>query len=77
MDSLTSPHSYNSLYILFTLILTYLALPKIQGLEQAITKQVEQIHSLETQLQAAMKQAQDLAMRAFENASGKFAAKSE
>lgn len=50
---------------------------KIQGLEQAITKQVEQIHSLETQLQAAMKQAQDLAMRAFENASGRFAAKSE
>lgn len=50
---------------------------KIQGLEQAITKQLEQIHGLDNQLQAAMKQAQDLAMRAFENASGKFAAKSE
>ncbi len=50
---------------------------KIQGLEQTITKQIEQIHGLESQLQAAMKQAQDLAMRAFENSSGKFAAKSE
>jgi len=50
---------------------------KIQGLEQTITKQIEQIQSLESQLQAAMKQAQDLAMRAFENSSGKFAAKSE
>lgn len=50
---------------------------KIQGLEQGITKQIEQIHGLESQLQAAMKQAQDLAMRAFENASGKFTAKSE
>lgn len=49
---------------------------KIQGLEQTITKQIEQIQSLESQLQAAMKQAQDLAMRAFENSSG-FAAKSE
>lgn len=48
---------------------------KIQDLEVSITKQVEQIHGLETQLQAAMKQAQDLAMRAFENASGKFTAK--
>lgn len=50
---------------------------KIQGLEQTITKQVEQTHGLETQLQAAIKQAQDLAMRAFENASGKFVTKSE
>lgn len=50
---------------------------KIQGLEQNITKQLEQIQGLESQLQAAMKQAQDLAMRAFENSSGKFAAKSE
>lgn len=50
---------------------------KIQSLEQNINKQIEQTHSLENQLQAAMKQSQDLAMRAFENSSGKFAAKSE
>lgn len=40
---------------------------KIQSLEQAIAKQAEQIESLSSQLQAALKQAQDLAMRAFEN----------
>ena len=50
---------------------------KVQDLEGAITKQIEQIHGLENQLQAAIKQAQDLAMRAFENASGKFTAKIE
>jgi hypothetical protein len=50
---------------------------KVQDLESSITKQVEQIHGLENQLQAAMKQSQDLAMRAFENASGKFTAKIE
>ncbi|PSB29848.1 hypothetical protein [Chlorogloea sp. CCALA 695] len=50
---------------------------KVQDLEGSITKQVEQIHGLENQLQAAMKQSQDLAMRAFENASGKFTAKIE
>lgn len=50
---------------------------KIQELEGSITKQVEQIHGLENQLQAAMKQSQDLAMRAFENASGRFTAKIE
>ncbi len=50
---------------------------KVQNLEQNIAKQVEQIHGLENQLQAAMKQAQDLAMRAFENSSGKFAAKND
>lgn len=50
---------------------------KVQDLESSITKQLEQIHGLENQLQAAMKQSQDLAMRAFENASGKFTAKIE
>ena len=40
---------------------------KIQSLEQAIAKQAEQIESLSSQMQAALKQAQDLAMRAFEN----------
>ena len=50
---------------------------KVQDLEGSITKQVEQVHGLENQLQAAMKQSQDLAMRAFENASGKFTAKIE
>ncbi|HCF28315.1 MAG TPA: hypothetical protein DEV81_14190 [Cyanobacteria bacterium UBA11049] len=40
---------------------------QIQSLEQAIAKQAEQIESLSSQLQAALKQAQDLAMRAFEN----------
>jgi hypothetical protein len=48
---------------------------KVQDLEGSITKQIEQVHGLENQLQAAMKQSQDLAMRAFENASGKFTAK--
>ena len=41
---------------------------KIQSLEQLIAKQTEQIDNLSSQLQAAMKQAQDLAMRAFETA---------
>ncbi len=50
---------------------------KVQDLEGSITKQIEQIHGLENQLQAAMKQSQNLAMRAFENASGKFTAKIE
>ena len=38
---------------------------KIQSLEQAIQRQIEQIADISAQLQAAMKQAQDLAMRAF------------
>ncbi len=50
---------------------------KVQDLEGSTIKQIEQIHGLENQLQAAMKQSQDLAMRAFENASGKFTAKIE
>ncbi|GAA6623721.1 hypothetical protein [Scytonema sp. NUACC26] len=38
---------------------------KIQSLEEAIKKQLEQIETISTQLQTALKQAQDLAMRAF------------
>lgn len=38
---------------------------KIQSLEETIQRQIEQISDISTQLQAAMKQAQDLAMRAF------------
>jgi len=39
---------------------------KIQSLEQTIQKQVEQIEGISAQLQTALKQAQDLAMRAFD-----------
>lgn len=39
---------------------------KVQALEQTIQRQTEQITDLSTQLQAALKQAQDLAMRAFD-----------
>ena len=42
---------------------------KIQSLEATIQRQAEQITDLSTQLQAAMKQAQALAMRAFESSS--------
>jgi soluble cytochrome b562 len=42
---------------------------KIQSLEQSIQTQVGQIESLSSQLQEALKQAQTLAMRAFENSS--------
>jgi hypothetical protein len=38
---------------------------RIEALEQTIQKQSEQIESITAQLQAALKQAQDLAMRAF------------
>lgn len=38
---------------------------KVQSLEQTIQRQSEQISELSAQLQATMKQAQDLAMRAF------------
>jgi hypothetical protein len=38
---------------------------KIKSLEEAIQKQTEQITSISTQLQATLKQAQELAMRAF------------
>jgi soluble cytochrome b562 len=42
---------------------------KIQSLEQSIQTQIGQIESLSSQLQEALKQAQTLAMRAFENSS--------
>ncbi|MEW6492526.1 MAG: hypothetical protein AB1589_08455 [Cyanobacteriota bacterium] len=42
---------------------------KIQSLEQNIQKQIEQIDNLSTQLQETMKQAQALAMKAFESSS--------
>lgn len=44
---------------------------KIQALEETIRKQSEQIDSIGTQLQTALKQSQDLAMRAFGNSSAK------
>lgn len=50
---------------------------KAQSLEQVITKQTEQIDNLSSQLQAALKQAQDLAMRAFDNSARKFTQKAE
>jgi chromosome segregation ATPase len=40
---------------------------KIQSLEETIKKQLEQIEGVNTQLQTALKQAQDLAMRAFDS----------
>ncbi|MFN6516401.1 MAG: hypothetical protein RMY29_018125 [Nostoc sp. CreGUA01] len=42
---------------------------KIQSLEETIKKQTEQIESISAQLQTALKQAQDLAMRAFGSSS--------
>jgi hypothetical protein len=39
---------------------------KIKSLEEAIQKQVEQIEGISIQLQTALKQAQDLAMKAFD-----------
>ena len=42
---------------------------KIQSLEQTIQKQIEQIENLSSQLQETMKQAQALAMKAFESSS--------
>lgn len=43
---------------------------QVQSLEQAIAKQIEQIESLSAQLQAAQQQAQELALRAFQNNHG-------
>lgn len=40
---------------------------QVQSLEQVITKQIEQIENLTTQMQAAQQQAQELALRAFQN----------
>ncbi|RCJ31990.1 hypothetical protein A6770_19265 [Nostoc minutum NIES-26] len=44
---------------------------KIQALEESIKKQAEQIESISTQLQATLKQSQDLAMKAFNTSSTK------
>jgi predicted nucleic acid-binding Zn-ribbon protein len=44
---------------------------KIQSLEETIKKQTEQLESISTQLQTTLKQAQDLAMRAFGNSAAK------
>jgi hypothetical protein len=44
---------------------------KIKSLEETIQKQTEQIESISTQLQATLKQAQDLAMRAFDSSTSK------
>ncbi len=44
---------------------------KIQSLEETIKKQSEQIEGISAQLQTALKQAQDLAMRAFGNSNPK------
>lgn len=38
---------------------------KVQSLQQTIGRQTEQIAEISAQLQATMKQAQDLAMKAF------------
>ncbi len=50
---------------------------KIQSLEQTIQRQMEQITEITAQLQAASKQAQDIAMRAFESSSAKLTTKRE
>lgn len=50
---------------------------QIQSLEAKIQKQTEQITEISTQLQSAMRQAQDLAMRAFESSSNRFVSKGE
>lgn len=47
---------------------------QIQSLEAKIQKQTEQITEISNQLQAAMRQAQDLAMRAFESSSNRMTA---
>ncbi|AFY86957.1 hypothetical protein [Chroococcidiopsis thermalis] len=40
---------------------------QVQSLEQVITRQIEQIENLTAQMQAAQQQAQELALRAFQN----------
>ncbi len=42
---------------------------KIQSLDETIQKQLQQIEGISTQLQTALNQAQDLAMRAFNSSS--------
>jgi hypothetical protein len=44
---------------------------KIKSLEETIVKQTEQIEGIAAQLQTALKQAQDLAMRAFDSSTNK------
>jgi uncharacterized coiled-coil protein SlyX len=44
---------------------------KITSLEETIAKQLQQIEGISTQLQTVLKQAQDLAMRAFDSATSK------
>ncbi|OUL29413.1 hypothetical protein BV372_23495 [Nostoc sp. T09] len=44
---------------------------KIQSLEETIQKQTQQIEGISAQLQTALKQAQDLAMRAFDSSNTK------
>jgi hypothetical protein len=44
---------------------------KIQSLEESIKKQTEQIEGISAQLQTALKQSQDLAMRAFDSSNPK------
>ncbi len=50
---------------------------QIQSLEAKIQKQTEQITEISTQLQTALRQAQDLAMRAFDSSSDRNTAKGE
>lgn len=50
---------------------------QIQSLDLKIAKQLEQIQGLTAQLEAAMKQAQGLAMRALDNSANKLAVKGE
>ena len=50
---------------------------QIQSLEAKIQKQTEEISSISTQLQTAMGQAQDLAMRAFSSSSRQLSGQSE
>ncbi len=50
---------------------------QLQSLEAKIQKHTEQITEISTQLQAAMRQAQELAMRAFESSSNRLAVKQE
>jgi len=50
---------------------------QIQSLEMKIQKQTEQIMEISTQLQTALRQAQELAMRAFDSSSNRITAKAE
>jgi hypothetical protein len=50
---------------------------QIQALEQNVAKQMAQIQDISTQLEAVMKQAQGLAVRALDNSSNKLSVKTE